>query len=109
MRLMTSWVKSEAVFLHRLIATSMQVRRAKFRRQPEMLKTFNLSACDIAIIAAIYRYRLLPSSLLVRLVPCNIDVVYRRTRNLYDRQLVNRFALPRAAGPAGEFIYYLDN
>src|SRR3989442_13364968 len=50
-----------------------------------------------------------PSSLLIPLVEFNEDVVYRRLRDLYDRQLVNRFTLPRSVGPAGEFIYYLDN
>ncbi len=87
----------------------MQHRRAKFRRQPEHLTTWRLTACDIAILAAVHRYGLLTSSLLVRIVDqFNEDVVYRHARNLFDRSLVNRFVQPTAGAP-GEFIYYLDN
>lgn len=61
------------------------------------------------ILKTVERYGLVPSSLLVRLVSFNEDVVYRRLRDLYDRELVNRFTLPRSVGPQSEFVYYLDN
>lgn len=44
----------------------------------------------------------------MRLVGRHEDVVQRRLRKLWERQLVNRFAFPGILNH-GEFIYYLDN
>src|SRR5690348_11828066 len=87
----------------------MSSRRAKFKRVDPGAVRHRITERDLAVISAVERYRLLPSSLLLKLVAGNEDVTYRHLRNLYDLRLVNRFILPRSVGPAGEFIYYLDN
>jgi len=87
----------------------MSSRRAKFKRADPAAIRHRITERDLAVISAVERYRLLPSSLLVPLVAGNEDVTYRHLRNLYDLGLVNRFILPRSVGPAGEFIYYLDS
>ncbi|HLV88702.1 MAG TPA: replication-relaxation family protein [Candidatus Sulfotelmatobacter sp.] len=86
----------------------MQKRLTKFIRQPDAVSGRRLTARSLAIIAVISRYRLLPTSLLVRLIDGNEDVTHRHLQQLYHKGLINRFAFPKL-GSAGEFHYYLDN
>ena len=83
----------------------MQKRRPKSRRVPEAARTHRITDHSLTILATLARYRLLPTSLLVRLVPGNERVLQRHLRNLYDAGLVSRLALHRG----GEFIYLLDH
>jgi len=63
---------------------------------------------DLQILETVGRFRLIPTSLLIRLLPGDRSVTYDRLKVLYHKQLVNRFHIPRL-GPPDEFIYYLDN
>lgn len=83
-------------------------RLPKFTRQPKAVADKNLTARSFEIIAAIARYRFLPTSLLVRLIEGNEDVTHRHLQLLFHKTLVNRFAFPKTGG-SHEFNYYLDN
>ena len=85
----------------------MQQRLRKFIRQPDRLDTRQLTDKGIEAIAIVERYRFIPTSLLVRLMPGEITNNYRHLQTLFHKGFVNRFALPKYGGP-GEFIYYLD-
>ena len=54
------------------------------------------------------RYRFIPTSLLVRLMPGDQKNNNRHLQTLFHHGLVNRFCLPKYGGP-GEFMYYLDS
>jgi hypothetical protein len=86
-----------------------QARLRRFIRQPERLADRQLTAKGLDVIAAIERYKFLPSSLLVRLVEGGQRNNYRHLQTLFHKSLVNRFALPTTYGTPGEFIYYLDS
>jgi hypothetical protein len=86
----------------------MQVRLAKFQRQPERVAAKELTSRDLDILSYIARYHILSSSLLVRLVSGNEDVTHRHLQLLYHRGLVARFAFPSLLAP-GEFHYFLDS
>jgi hypothetical protein len=86
----------------------VQQRLKKFIRQPELLADRQLTEKGIDVIAAIERYRFIPSSLLVRLVDGGQRNNYRHLQTLFHKGVINRFALPKYGGP-GEFIYYLDS
>src|SRR5580658_3131970 len=86
-----------------------QQRLRRFIRQPERLAGRQLTGKGYEVIAAIERYRFLPSSLLVRLVEGGQRNNYRHLQTLFHKSLVNRFALPTTYGTPGEFIYYLDS
>ncbi|MDQ3818045.1 MAG: replication-relaxation family protein [Acidobacteriota bacterium] len=86
----------------------MQQRLPKFRREPGALINKRITPRSLAIIDAIHRHRLLPTSLLVRLVPGDTRQTQQHLQMLFHRGLVNRFAFPKV-GRAGEFHYYLDN
>ena len=79
----------------------------KFIR-PEVPRAGIVSERDLDIIEAILRYRFSPTSELVRLVGGNEDVTMHRLRNLWEWQIVNRFAFPFPRQHS-EFVYYLDN
>jgi len=83
-------------------------RLPKFQREPKAVSGCKVTARGLAVIAAIARYRFLPTSLLVRLVEGNEDVTHRHLQRLFHMGLINRFALPKI-GSAGEFNYFLDN
>jgi hypothetical protein len=59
-------------------------------------------------VAIIERYRFIPTSLLVRLMPGDQKNNHRHLQTLFHHGLVNRFCLPKYGGP-GEFMYYLDD
>jgi hypothetical protein len=63
---------------------------------------------SIEIIDIIYRYRFIPTSLVVRLISGDIRTTERHLQNLYHQGLVNRFAFPSTYYPT-EFNYYLDD
>jgi hypothetical protein len=86
----------------------MQQRLRKFRREQGALLSRRITDRSLALLAFIERYRLLPSSLLLRLAGGSPRITYRHLQTLYHRGLVNRFAFPRIGNP-GEFHYYLDN
>jgi hypothetical protein len=87
----------------------MNTRRPKFRRAEYHTVRRRITERSLAIIGAVSRLRFAPTSLILPLVAGNPAVTHRHLRDLYDLTLVNRFVLPRVTGPAGEFIYYLDN
>lgn len=89
----------------------MQQRLKKFSRDLSTLAAVahrQITATSMAIIATIHDYRIVPTSLLVRLVPGHEKNIYRQLKHLYHKGLVNRFAFMRGRNP-GEFHYYLDN
>ena len=86
----------------------MQQRLHKFRRDPDRIHNRKINDRSVAIIATIARYRFIPTSLLIRLVPGNEDVTHRHLQYLYHKGFINRFTFPRLGTP-GEFIYYLDS
>jgi len=90
------------------LPTAPQLRLRRFVRQPEKLENRQLTDKGMEVIAAIERYRFLPSSLLVRLVDGGQRNNYRHLQTLYHKSFINRFALPTTYGMPGEFIYYLD-
>jgi hypothetical protein len=71
-------------------------------------KSRGITDRSVEIVDAVYRYRLLPTSMMLRLVGGNEDVTYRHLLRLHKAGLLNRFSLPRQGAP-GEFIYYIDN
>lgn len=79
---------------------------SKFKR-PEQPRRGIVTERDLDIIEAILRYRLSPTSELVRLVGGNEDVTQRRLRCLWEWGHINRFAFP-GIRTHSEFIYYLD-
>lgn len=62
---------------------------------------------SIDILHSIYRFRLLPTSSLLKLIEGNEDVTYRHLQRLHEAGLTSRFSLPKQRTP-GEFIFYLD-
>ena len=85
-----------------------QKRVSKFTRDPNAVADKKLTARSLQIIAAIARYRFLPTSMLVRLIDGNEDVTHRHLQQLFHKGLINRFAFPKTGG-SNEFNYYLDN
>lgn len=63
---------------------------------------------SLKVIATIHDYKIIPASLLLRLVTGNKTNIHRHFQTLYHKGLVNRFAFMRGKNP-GEFNYYLDN
>jgi len=89
-----------------------QQRLRKFSRDPQaatQLSRRHLTHTSLAAIETIERYRLIPTSLLIKLVGGNQRNVYRHLQVLYHRGLVNRFCFFGPSGRPGEFNYFLDN
>jgi protein involved in plasmid replication-relaxation len=89
-----------------------QQRLRKFSRDPAAatrLASRHLTHTSLATIQTIERYRLIPTSLLLKLVGGNPRNVYRHLQVLYHRGLVNRFCFFGPSGRPGEFNYFLDN
>src|SRR5688572_33139607 len=89
----------------------MQQRLKKYTRDQSTLAavaTRQITDTSLRIIATIYDYRIIPTSLLTRLIPGHEKSIYRHLQQLYHKGLVNRFAFMRGKNP-GEFHYYLDN
>lgn len=77
------------------------------REKPENLPNRRITPRSIAIIDVINRYRLIPTSMIVRLIAGDVRTTQRHLQNLYHRGLINRFAFPMTYHPS-EFNYYLD-
>jgi hypothetical protein len=84
-------------------------RLKKYSREvPGNLPPRRITERSIEIIDIIYRYRFIPTSLIVRLVQGDMRTTERHLQNLYHQGLVNRFAFPSTYYPT-EFNYYLDD
>src|SRR5438552_10047221 len=92
--------------ISQLQPTAIQHRLSKFKRQPDRIGIRRLTERSLNILATIERYRFLPTSLLLRLVPGDSRTTHDHLQWLYHTGLVNRFALSRIGS---EFNYYLDN
>lgn len=89
----------------------MQQRLKKYSRDSTSLAAVasrRITDTSLAIIATIHDYKIIPTSLLVRLVKGHEKNVQKHLQMLYHLELVNRFAFMRGKNP-GEFHYYLDN
>src|SRR5258708_39385483 len=88
----------------------MQQRLKKYSRDPSTtaFASRRITDTSVAIIATIHDYRIIPTSLLVRLVAGHEKNIQRHLQQLYHKGLINRFAFMRGKNP-GEFHYYLDN
>ncbi|MDA2933797.1 replication-relaxation family protein [Acidobacteria bacterium AH-259-D05] len=86
----------------------MQQRLPKFSRAPEAVEHRQITQRSLEVLAAISRYRFIPTSILVRLIDGNQLVTSKHLQQLYHKGLVNRFSV-RHRGRPGEFFYYLDN
>src|SRR5947209_20053969 len=89
----------------------MQQRLKKFSRDDKSLAAVasrRITGTSLSVIATIHDYRIIPTSLLVRLVSGHEKNIQRHLQQLYHKGLVNRFAFMRGKNP-GEFHYYLDN
>ncbi len=89
-----------------------QERLRKFSRDPRAatrLSRRRLTHTSLTTIETIERYRLIPTSLLIKLVGGNPRNVYRHLQVLYHRGLVNRLCFFGLSGRPGEFNYFLDN
>lgn len=84
-------------------------RLKKYSRElPENLPPRRITSRSIEIIDIIYRYRFIPTSLIVRLVSGDMRTTERHLQNLYHEKLINRWAFPSTFYPT-EFNYYLDD
>ena len=84
-------------------------RLKKYSREaPENLPPRRITPRSIEIIDIIRRYRVIPTSQIVRLVEGDVRTTERHLQNLYHQGFVNRFAFPSSYYPT-EFNYYLDD
>src|SRR5258708_77833 len=89
----------------------MQQRIKKYSRDSSTLAAVasrQITETSLRIIAMIHDYRIVPTSLLLRLVPRHKSSVNDHLQRLYHKGLVNRFAFMNGNNPS-EFHYYLDN
>jgi hypothetical protein len=89
----------------------MQQRLRKYGRDLHTMAAVasrQITEKSLAIIATIHDYRIIPTSLLVRLVEGHEKNIQRHLQQLYHKGLINRFAFMRGRN-SGEFHYYLDN
>src|ERR1041385_4223402 len=89
----------------------MQQRLKKYSRNADTLAAVSsrqITNTSLTVLATIHDYKIIPTSLLVRLVPGHEKSTYRHLQQLYHKGLVNRFAFMRGKNPS-EFYYYLDN
>ena len=87
-------------------------RFKKFSRDPEAAKALSnrqITERALSIIAAIERYRVIPTSLLLRLVGGDRRNIYGHLQHLYHRGLINRFCFFGPTGRPQEFNYFVDN
>ena len=89
----------------------MQQRLKKYSRDADTfaaLASRQITNASLQILATIHDYKIIPTSLIVRLVPGHEKSTYRHLQQLYHKELINRFAFMRGKNPS-EFYYYLDN
>jgi hypothetical protein len=92
--------------------TQSQRRLRKFTRDPKYAVRHNgkrITDTSLVILSAIERYRIVPTSLLLRLIQANKRVAHRHLQYLYHSGLVNRFCFFGPTGRPLEFNYFLDN
>jgi hypothetical protein len=92
--------------------SKLQQRLRKFSRDPQAatrLSRRRLTHTSLATIQIIERYRVIQTSLLLKLVGGNPRNVYRHLQVLYHRGLVNRSCFFGPSGRPGEFNYFLDD
>jgi hypothetical protein len=78
------------------------------RERAENLPTRRITNRSVEIIEIIYRYRFIPTSMIVRLIDGDMRTTERHLQNLYHQGLINRWAFPSTYYPT-EFNYYLDD
>jgi hypothetical protein len=89
--------------------TQKTARLKKYSREsPEKLPPRRITPRSIEIVDIIRRYRLIPTSMIVRLVNGDIRTTESHLQNLYHQGFINRFAFPSSFFPT-EFNYYLDD
>jgi hypothetical protein len=89
----------------------MQRRLKKYSRDADTFAAVasrQITDASLRIVATIHDYKIIPTSLIVRLVSGHEKSTYRHLQQLYHKALVNRFAFMRGKNPS-EFYYYLDN
>lgn len=89
----------------------MQQRLKKYSRDAATLVAVasrQITKTSLTILATIHDYKIIPTSLIVRLVPGHEKSICRHLQQLYHKTLINRFAFMRGKNPS-EFYYYLDN
>jgi hypothetical protein len=89
-----------------------QQRLKKFSRDPDYATRFarrQITERALDLIRTIERYRVIPTSLLLRLVGGDPRNAYDHLQHLYQKALVNRFCFFGPTGRPQEFNYFLDN
>jgi len=92
--------------------TQAQQRLKKFKRDPTYAsRRRNRQITDraLTLIATIERYRVIPTSLVVKLAGGDPRNTSDHLHHLYHKGLVNRFCFFGRTGRPGEFNYFLDN
>jgi hypothetical protein len=88
-----------------------QKRLPKYSRTDESKEKFantRVTEIDLHIVANLAHYRILPTSILVKLVPGSEAAIRRHLKKLYHLRILDRFHIPRPAGRnPGEFIYVI--
>ena len=90
---------------------TMQQRLKKYSRNADTFAAVSsrqITNTSLTILATIHDYKIIPTSLIVRLIPGHEKSTYRHLQQLYHKGLINRFAFMRGKNPS-EFYYYLDN
>src|ERR1051325_12049429 len=89
----------------------MQQRIKKYSRDDDTFAAVSsrqITNASLRILPTIHDYKIIPTSLIIRLVPGHEKSTYRHLQQLYHKGLINRFAFMRGKNPS-EFYYYLDN
>ena len=76
----------------------MQHRLKKYGRDQNSLAAVSsrqITTTSLTVIATIHDYRIVPTSLIVRLIPGHEKNIQRHLQQLYHKGLVNRFAFMR--------------
>lgn len=89
--------------------TQSQQRLRKFKRDPGYDARRQITNRALQIIATIKRYRVIPTSLLLKLIPGDTRNTYDHLKHLYHKGLVNRFCFFGPTGRPLEFNYFLDS
>jgi len=92
----------------------MRQTHKKFQRNPNRAAGWQMTERSLAILGLLYRYRFLPTPLLARLIPGNLDVTYKHIKQLFHVGLTRRFILPsepyaNGRNAAGDLYHYLDS
>ncbi len=80
----------------------------RFQQQPNQIPLGQITDLSLEAIAAIERYKLVPSSLLLEILGGNRRVAQRHLHKLFQHGYIKCFSLENF-GRSKELIYYLDN